>query len=301
MKESGLHKNYLLIEKKEKDEKENKNNNNTNIDRNINNNISNIILKNSSDKKMIEMKPVKPFQQEKTVNDWYKKINILPSDDINKNVEVDELIISSASIPSNNEENKRVIFYGMNKNKAGCNNINTNNNEDNYAKFYIYLIEQNDIELSTNEKKKYDWNVTFLCDSHLIGIGLADKNIVKKNNNMFLNDDENYNNGAYCMISTYSKEFDIKEIRPWHCDDKNMVNYVAKFPEFKKGRTINLEYDSSDYTLHFKAKKYTYKMMNVMAKNNDEIGNGKKILTPCILFYYCGDEISFSNLRVSKI
>ena len=301
MKEGGLHDKFIFIEKRKKAKKQNNINNNiettNNSDNNqnqnnniqnsketsnINNNTNNISSKNLSleeQQKINQIKPVKPIQQTKSLKEWYQKLNLLPfNNTINK--------IISSSIPYEEEKGTGIVrFNGI-------------NNEDNYMKYYIYLREKNDIDLYINEKKRYEWKVSILCDSYLIGIGLADKKIVKKNKNIFLSEDENFYNGVYCMLSTYNKECNIKEIRPWHSDDKNIVNHVANFPQFKKGRTINIIYDNANNTLEFNSKKYSYKMVNVSSKNNYGNENEKKVLSPCVVFYYSGDEVMFTDVNI---
>ena len=314
MNEGGLHEKFIFLEKKKKLKKQNntKNSNDNNSNRTNNNaneqqadnnkNIETFTQKNAPKEKLQninEMMPVKPIQQTKSLNEWYQKLHLLPynTSSLNKN---NRLFLSSPTAPyDDSNEAGFVRFYGMN-NSNECNDgiSNTNNdNEDNYKKYYIYLREENDIELMINENKRYEWNVTFLCDSYLIGIGLADKELVKKNENKFLSIDENFNNGVYCMISTYNKECNIKEIRPWHCNDKNSVNHVANFPQFKNGRIVNLIYDCSNHSLEFNAKKHSYKMLNVGIWNKDGNEKEKKILSPCVVFYYSGDEVSFTKIK----
>lgn len=301
MKEGGLHDKFIFIEKKKKGKKQNNINNNiettNNSDNNqnqnnniqnskeisnINNNTNNISSKNPSleeQQKINQIKPVKPIQQTKSLKEWYQKLNLLPFNNTTNK-------IISSSIPYEEEKGTGIVrFNGINK-------------EDNYMKYYIYLREKNDIDLYINEKKRYEWKVSILCDSYLIGIGLADKKIVKKNKNIFLSEDENFYNGVYCMLSTYNKECNIKEIRPWHSDDKNIVNHVANFPQFKKGRTINIIYDNANNTLEFNSKKYSYKMVNVSSKNNYGNENEKKVLSPCVVFYYSGDEVMFTDVNI---
>ena len=294
MHEGGLEEEYLFIKKKAKKSLKNEipPDNDTsyqiseNINYNKNNNINeNILLnntkpKNNAEKK--EIKPIKPIQQTKSLHEWYQKLNLLPFNNTSSS------IISPYPYDDNNKDGY-VKFYGFN-------NIYESNDDYNckYNKFYIYLREQNDFEASFNNKKLYEWEVTILCDSFLIGVGLAEKNVVVSNNNKFLSDDEKFNNGVFCLVNTYNKEFNLKEIRPWHCNDKNMINHVTNFPHFKKGRKINMIYNSNNQTLEFISKKNHYKMINVFP-----IGFGaQKILTPCVVFYYCNDEIQFSQLNI---
>ena len=275
MKEGGLEKDYLFIKKKKKKD---------NIFNNTDNNI-NFINNNSNNQKKEEIKPVKPLQQLKSLNEWYQKLNLLP---------FNNTYVNFPFTYDDKNEVGIVKYYGANNMLCENSNTNTNNNNNNYSKYYIYLREKNDFEFSINNKKNYEWKVTILCDSYLIGIGLADKYRVIKNNHLFLNDDEQFNNGVFCLLNTYNKEFNIKEMRPWNCDDKNFSNLVANFPYFKKGRIINLIYNSNYKTLEFNSKKIKYVMNNVFPKGSNE----KKILTPCVVFYYSGNEVQFSKLNI---
>lgn len=290
MHEGGLEEEYLFIKKKIK--KTSKNNIVLDFDENQfleklkndkNNNINDNLIPNKNNPQNYEKKQleIKPIQQTKSLQEWYHKLNLLPFNNTSSN------IITPYPYDDNSKEGY-VKFYGFNN----CYDINNNNNY--YNKFYIYLREQNEFDASFNNKKVYEWEVTILCDSFLIGVGLAEKNIVVYNNNKFLSDDESFINGVYCLVNTYNKEFNMKEMRPWHCRDINLVNHVAVFPPFKKGRKINMIYNGFNQTLEFISKKNTYKMINVFPQ-----GFGvKKILTPCIVFYYSGDEIQFSQLNV---
>ena len=298
MKEGGLENKYLFKEKKKNFTKYNNNNyksnyynksfNNKKFGGNFNANNSNTQHYNNNQiknkEKKEEIKYVKPIQQLKSLHEWYEKLNLIPFNNTTKK------IISPFPYDDNNITSN-VKYLGNNCIYGGNENV-----DNNYNKYYIYLREQSDFEPLFTDKKNYEWNVTILSDSFLIGIGLADKNMVIKNNHLFLNDDESFNNGVFCMISTYNKEFNLKEIRPWHCDDKNLANHVANFPHFKKGRKIKMIYNSNNLTLEFISKKHSYKMINVFAKENDK----KKILTPCIVFYYSGDEVQFSQLNIEN-
>ena len=281
MKEGGLEKDYLFIKKK-KNYNKNSNNNFFTENNNVNNNsFNNNTNDNKIESKKKKMKPIKPIQQLKSLNEWYQKLNLLPFNNSNINF----------PFPYDDKNANGIVkYYGANS--FLCDNSDNNNN--NYSKYYIYLREKNDFEFSINDKKNYEWKVTILCDSYLIGVGLADKNIVKKNNHVFLSDDEQFNNGVFCILNTYNKEFNMKEMRPWHCDDKNLTNLVANFPNFKKGRVINIIYNSNNKTLEFISKKNKYIMNNVFPKGNNE----HKILTPCIVFFYSGNEVQFSQLNI---
>lgn len=302
MKEGGLEEKYIFIKKK-KFCSENRNlnfynnneTNNNSQDKKININatilVNNNILNNKSEKKEkeIKIKPVDPIQQSKTLYEWYQKLNLLPVYNIQVNNNLNsimnishDIIIQKFPYDDKNEDGY-VKFFGINN--------HINNQENGNYKHYIYLRHQNSFDPSVSGKI-YQWKVNLLCESYLIGIGLAEKYIVLENNNKFLSNNENFNNGVFCLMNTYNKDFNIKEIRPWNCNDKNTVNYVATFPYFKKGREITLEYDTNSQTLEFKLKKNCYSMKNVIPRG------GKSTFTPCVIFYYSGDEVQFSKLTI---
>ena len=300
MKEGGLEDKYIFIKKKKSNSDDPNNPNAVNQNKNININatilVNNNILNNKSKKvdKEIVIKPVDPIQQSKSLYEWYEKLNLLPCNNIQVNnannsnngnaiFNISCNIVSHKNPYDDKNEDGYVRFFGIN------NNI-INQDNGNY-KHYIYLREQNDFDPSISGKI-YQWKVNILCDSYLIGVGLADKNIVLENRNKFLSNDDKFNNGVFCLINTYNKNFNVKEIRPWNCDDKNAVNYVAVFPYFKKGREVTMEYDTDNMSLEFKIKKNSYSMKNIVIKG------GKNIFTPCAIFYYSGDEIQFSKLTV---
>ena len=135
-----------------------------------------------------------------------------------------------------------------------------------------------------------------LSDSNLIGVGLADKNLVLANKNSFLKDENTLSNGVFGLISTYNKKLNKKDIRPWHSDNKNLVNYIATFPEFKKGREITIIYNSSIQNLEFLSKNISYKMEKVIPIYS----KGDSFLAPCAIFYYADDKVQFSELNVFK-
>ena len=212
MHEGGLEDTYLFIKKKKKDDKKEKND-----EENKEAIISNIlfsflkflnyflrelneerIMKKKKKSEKIEDVSAKPIQRTQSLNEWYKILNLLPFNNYTSNV------ISPFPYEENNQ-NGIIKFIGVN-------NI-IQNNENNYDKYFIHPREKYDFEPSINDKKIYEWKVTLLCDSYLIGVGLADKNIVIKNKNKFLSDNENFNNGVFCIINTYNKEFNIKQLK----------------------------------------------------------------------------------------
>ena len=294
MHESGLEKNYLFIKKSRYNPMYNNNyyynnkydfsdgkNTSSNNNKNSKEEQKEQKEKEKEEKKeeKKEEEKVKPLQLTKSLHEWYEKLNFLPFN--NK-----DAIINDKNLPYSNRNDGYVKFNGI--------QINTNQNCNNY-KHYIYLINENEIDLIINKGKIFKWKVNFLCDSYFIAIGIADKNTVLKNNNVFLSDDEEFNNGTFCLINTYNKEFNMNEIHPWNCNDKNKANHVASFPFFKKEIEITMIYNSKNLSLEFRYKKKSYIMTNVSPMEN----NDQKILTPCIVFYYPGDEVNFSPLIIS--
>lgn len=213
-------------------------------------------------------------QQAKSMKRWYEKINIQPSEEDQGEI---------------NMIKNNIMIKSYDENYDGCVKFKGTHREANEYKHFIYLREEYDID-TTIKGKIYEWNIIFLCDSKLIGIGLADKNVVLNNDNKFLSDDVNFCNGVFGLINTYNMINNKNEIHPWNCTDKNLANYVATFPEFKKGREIKIKYNVNSQSLEFLGKKRVYKMEKIAPLNKN-----KNILTPCVIFYYCGDEIKFGE------
>ena len=298
MKEGGLDDKYLFIKKKNScpDDQNSIKALNKNININATILVNNNILNNKTKKadKEVVTKPVDPIQQSKSLYEWYEKLNLLPCNNIQVNTNSNNNNVNAIYNISYNIVSRKISYDDKNENgyvRFFGKYTHINNQDKGIYKHYIYLREQNDFDPSINGKI-YQWKVNILVDSYLIGVGLADKNIVLENKNQFLSDDDKFNNGVFCLINTYNKNFNVKEIRPWNCDDKNAVNYVAGFPYFKKGREVIMEYDTDKLSLEFKIKKNSYVMNNVVPKSE------KNIFTPCAIFYYSGDEIQFSKLTV---
>ena len=282
IKEGNLGNEYYLAKNNNKSLLDKDNNS---PEKNISNNkncgnihINTTILYNNPIAKFPVKLPLQEFSQEKntqqtkSMKGWYQKINIQPPEEEHREMNI---INNSIMIKSYEEKDDgSVKFIGVQR-------------EVSEYKHFIYLKEEYDIDISI-KGKIYEWNIIFLCNSKLIGIGLADKNIVLNNFNKFLSDDVNFCNGVFGLISTFNMINNKNEIHPWNCKDKNLVNYVATFPDFKKGREIKIKYDVNNQSLEFLSKKRCYKMEKVTPFN-------KKILTPCAIFYYSGDEIKFSE------
>jgi len=271
------------------DNNKNKNNNNSNS-----NDINNV-KKKKKEEEFPEVNPNKHTQQTSSILEWLQKLNIQPSDENPSN----KIDINNINLRNDNIYN---ISYDIVSHKSlydeGCNGVVKFNGilkQSEGYKHFIYLRTQNEFDPSINGKV-YQWKVRILSDSNLIGVGLADKNLVLANKNNFIKDENTLTNGFFGLISTYNKKLKKKEIRPWHSDNKNLVNYVATFPEFKKGREITIIYNSGIQNLEFLAKNISYKMEKVIPMYS----KGDSLLTPCAIFYYTDDKVQFSELNVFK-
>ena len=116
-----------------------------------------------------EFNQEKNTQQTKSMKGWYQKINIQPPEEEHREMNI---INNNIMIKSYEEKDDgSVKFIGVQR-------------EVSEYKHFIYLKEEYDIDTSI-KGKIYEWNIIFLCNSKLIGIGLADKNIVLNNFNKF--------------------------------------------------------------------------------------------------------------------
>ena len=277
------------------DNNKNKNNNNNSNNNNGNNNNNNNTKKKKKEEEFPEVNPNKHTQQTSSILEWLQKLNIQPLDeDISNKLDINKINLLNDNIYniSYNIVSQKSIY------EEGCNGVVKYNRilrqTEGYNHF-IYLRTQNEFDPSINGKV-YQWKVRILSDSNLIGVGLADKNLVLANKNSFLKDENTLSNGVFGLISTYNKKLNKKDIRPWHSDNKNLVNYVATFPEFKKGREITIIYNSSIQNLEFLSKNISYKMEKVIPMYS----KGDSMLTPCAIFYYADDKVQFSELNVFK-
>ena len=76
-----------------------------------------------------------------------------------------------------------------------------------------------------------------------------------------------------------------------------MVNHVAEFPAFKKGKEILIKYDTNKERIEFIMKKNVHSMGGIKL-NGMDINN---IMTPCVVFYYEGDEVLFSEFNSEDV
>ena len=246
---------------KEIKKKENKENNeNINITE---------ITENNNSNKIIEINDrVNHIQQTNSLYDWYKKLNFLPN------------LPSDLSIPAKDKNisiNKNVIIFNGSKNSL------------NKYPHYIYSHEKLSFD-GFSKNKKISWKIKFKSESNLIGIGIINQNLISSKTNNFLSDDINFNNGVFALIQTFNPDIKKYCVRPWNCLDKNLVNHVAEFPYFRKGKTINISYYTTEEILEFKIKNNVYNMKGV--KSN-------KKMNPCIIFYYPNDEVEFSEIEIN--
>ena len=240
------------------------------------------------------------LQQTNSLRDWYKKINFLPEeyqelkeiildeDDVNQ---FDELNWAKDAQKENNniiqESHDGKIFFNGIKNSS--------------ITYPHYIFLKNTFKFNTSmENRRYSWKIKFLSTSHLIGIGLAYQNIVQKNNNKFIDENEpEFNNGIFALIQTYNPLIKKYCIRPWNCLDKNIANYVADFPSFKKGKEITVSYDTNKERIEFKIKNNIHIMSNV--KLNGIKDNNNLIMAPCVVFYQKGDEVKLYEFKEDTI
>ena len=274
------------------DNNKNKNSSNNNGSSNNNNNNA---KKKKKEEEFPEVNPNKHTQQTSSILEWLQKLNIQPLDeDIPNKLDINKINLLNDNIYniSYNIVSQKSIY------EEGCNGVVKFNGilrQTKGYKHFIYLRTQNEFDPTINGKV-YQWKVRILSDSNLIGVGLADKNLVLANKNSFLKDENTLSNGVFGLISTYNKKLNKKDIRPWHSDNKNLVNYVATFPEFKKGREITIIYNSSIQNLEFLSKNISYKMEKVIPMYSKR----DSMLTPCAIFYYADDKVQFSELNVFK-
>ena len=73
-----------------------------------------------------------------------------------------------------------------------------------------------------------------------------------------------------------------------------MVNHVAEFPAFKKGKKISIKYDTNKERIEFKMKKNVHIMGGIKLNQcDDNMNNNNKIMTPCVVFCQPGDQVIF--------
>jgi len=240
------------------------------------------------------------LQQTNSLRDWYKKINFLPEEyqelkeiilDEDDTNQFDELNWAKDEQKENNniirESHDGKIFFNGIKNSSIT------------YPHYIFLKKTYKFNTSV-ENRRYSWKIKFLSTSHLIGIGLAYQNIVQKNNNKFIDENEpEFNNGIFALIQTYNPLIKKYCIRPWNCLDKNIANYVADFPSFKKGKEITVSYDTNKERIEFKIKNNIHIMSNV--KLNGIKDNNNLIMAPCVVFYQKGDEVKLYEFKEDTI
>ena len=248
---------------------------------NMNNNNFNSIIKGINSAKLIE--------ESNSINEWYHKINLFPSNinnntlSLNEELNWDEVNNIKINNEISEEENGIITFHQK---------------RDNKPYHYIYLKDSFSFDMSL-KNKIYSWKIKFLSTSNLIGVGLSYKDIVLKNNSKFFDENNNnFINGTFSLIQTYNPIIKNYCIRPWNCFDKNLVNHVAEFPSFKKGKEILIKYNTNKDRIEFIIKKHVYFMEDIKL---NRINNINLILTPCALFYNDCDKIIFSEFKCEEV
>ena len=251
----------------------------------------------NEDKKIGEEKVY--MQQANTIREWYQKLNFLPNLELDDNSfeenEDDEKYENLNWVENSNDINNS--NNKITEEENGIIKFNSSENKKSLYPHYIFLKNENAFDISA-KNKIYSWKIKFLTTSDLIGVGLAYKDIVLKNKNKFLDDqDSNYNNGVFALIQTYNPQIKKYCIRPWNCTNKNLVNYVANFPSFKKGKEIIIKYDTNKERIEFKVKKDVHIMANVKLHGLEETEDNNMIMVPCVIFYQSGDKVKIYNYK----
>ena len=219
-----------------------------------------------------------------------KNINNINQEN-NLNDSFDSNISKKKYIYDDRRRNGIVKFNGM-KNKFDL-------NKENEPKHCIYLRTQNDFN-SVVEGKIFSWKIKILSNSKFIGVGLADKYIVIKNNFKFFRKKNNFYNGIFCLYNIYKPEIKDYKVYPWSPRNTELNENFINFPCFNKGLEITMIYNTVNKCLEFFTNlknKESYKMENVIS-----IGEiGRNTFTPCVIFFYPGDEVQISNLEAKNI
>jgi len=282
--------------------------------------------KDSKESKEINVKKFQSFLNKKKERPQKQNIIIseiknVPNKNINVNNKLNNVLGNSSNNNNANKENKKensldnekmIAFkYKIrlplfdDKNKEGIvkfNGVSNFGSQNNELKHCIYLRTQNDFN-STNELLEYKWTVKILSNSRFIGFGLADKNVVIDNNYKFFSKDEKFYNGVFCLYSIYKEDRKGNQILSWNPNNRLLNNYTVNFPPFDEGQEITLVYNNKYKNLIFTSKyKSKKKLINYRMQSVTSVGGiGRNILTPCIIFYFPGDQIQISNLEVKSL
>ena len=300
--------------KSETSEQDNKNNNDSSSDKNKQSEIENkkpkkeFHCQNHHIKSLINKKrnPSNQIGSNINKNNIDNKIYQEDKNDINRinkqnnsNIYNDYINndIFEKSLVNRKEKNKYLVYEEQIK--TGIVKFNGLKNKfdqnDKRLKHCIFLKTYNDFN-SEVENKKYSWTVKLLCDSKFIGIGLADKYIVIKNNFKFFSNKKSFYNGVFCLYSIYDSEIKKNKIYAWHPGNTNLNDNEITFPPFQKGMIISLTYETKSYKLEFSANDGNKNVSFTIDKVNTLGGFGRNILTPCIIFFYPNDQVQISKL-----
>ena len=189
------------------------------------------------------------------------------------------------------EKNKNLIKFNGIKNKFNPN--------QNILKHNIYLRTYNDFN-SEMENKVFSWKVKSLCNTNFIGVGLADKHVVIKNNFKFFSYQKSFYNGVFCLYTLYDTKINKSKIYAWHPGNISLNDETIKFPSFEKGMVITLIYKTATHSLIFKTNNVENSSDFIMENVKTFGKKDSNILTPCIIFFYPNDIIQISKLNTEN-
>ena len=296
--------------KSETSDKDDKNNNDSSSDKNKQSEIEdkkpkkesqckNHHIKSLINKKRNSSNPIdtnisknKIYQEDRNnINKLNKQNNSnIYNNNINNNIFEDSLV--------NKDETHKYLVYEE-QIKTGIVKFNGLKNKfdqnDKRLKHCIFLKTYNDFN-SGVENKKYSWTVKLLCDSKFIGIGLADKYVVVKNNYKFFSNKKSFYNGVFCLYSIYDSQIKKNKIYAWHPGNTSLNDKEIIFPPFKKEMIISMVYETKSFKLEFSTNDGNKNASFEMDKVNTLGEYGRNILTPCIIFFYPNDQVQISKL-----
>ena len=278
------------------------------------NNFKNLLVKKRKLNKEVNISEVKKLVKKGDIKENYKNefhTNKKHNKTINDNEFINNDNFSQQNLNQNNNINQinnnkefkdsktlKKIFTYDDRGKDGIVKFNGIKNKFGLNEYKlrhcIYLRTQNDFNYE-NTEKIYKWKIKILSSSKFLGVGLADKYIVIQNRFKFFSKEKDFYNGVFCLYSLYKQEKKEFKIYPWHPGNIKLNDNEINFPYFTKGLEIIISYDSLKKSLEFLTGniiKRVYKMENIISQG----GFGRNTFTPCIIFFYPGDEIQISKL-----
>jgi len=258
-------------------------------------------FKNEFNKNKDYNKTINAISDESNNNDNFCNYeNSSSQKNINQNNNINQL---NKSKDSKDSKTFKKIFTYDDRSKDGIVKFNGIKNKFGLSEYKlkhcIYLRTQNDFNYE-KDGKIYTWKIKILSSSKFLGVGLADKYIVMQNKFKFFSKEKDFYNGVFCIYSLYKQEKKEFKIYPWHPGNIKLNDNEINFPYFTKGLEIIISYDSLKKTLEFltgNIVKKAYKMENVTPQG----GFGRNTFTPCIIFFYPGDEIQISKFLSKNI